>query len=362
LGAQIPLQVFDSIAGAASPIVRSIERGIPGTEEHHQQLVRQTQGQLGQDVANEEKQAQTAGLNAEVPLREAEAQKAQIEAAGYPGEQAEKQKLEDAQIQNLLHPQAKTAFEAWRAQNPDAPVEDFLKAQQAVKPTKVETPQSQTFDELVKRGIPMEKALEMTKERPTVINQNSETAALDRESTRFAKAHEKNVDAASAQLEKIADAKAMINGNAESQALGLPKVLTALVSGQGSGVRITQAELNMIGKARGIQGDLEGWLNKVSGKGQLTAEQKNQLSQILSDVQARITQKQAISNDALDKINGAGSREDIIKADKEARQKLTDLEKSSSGGGVDVKAPNGKTYHFNDQAGATKFKQEAGIP
>jgi hypothetical protein len=123
----------------------------------------------------------------------------------------------------------------------------------------------------------------------------------------------------------------MVNGNAEAQALGIPKVLTALVSGQGSGVRITQAELNMIGKARGIQGDVEGTLNSWAGKGRLSAEQQRQLTGILDDVKNRILAKQAIHNDALDRINGAATRQDVIAADKEARQKLNDLEKGGGG-------------------------------
>lgn len=174
------------------------------------------------------------------------------------------------------------------------------------------------------------KDLGATGEKPPTVNVNANTSALDRESSRFAKTHEKSVSDADAQLEKIADARAMVNGNAESQALGIPKVLTALVSGAGSGVRITQPELNAIAKARGVQGDFEGFVNKISGKGSLTAQQQQQLTQILDDVHTRILTKRGIASDALDAINGAGSRDEVIKADKIARQKLTDI--ATSGG------------------------------
>jgi hypothetical protein len=177
------------------------------------------------------------------------------------------------------------------------------------------------------------------------ISVNAGDASLDREASRLAKPYEKGVADANAQLEKIADAKTMINGSAEAQALGVPKVLTALVSGQGSGVRITQPELNAIAKARGLEGDLEGTLNSWSGKGKLTATQQQQLSGILDDVQQRILAKQAIHSAALDSINGAASRADIIKADKEARQKINDLEKSGganhSGGMIRALDPQG---------------------
>lgn len=169
-------------------------------------------------------------------------------------------------------------------------------------------------------------------------------AGLDRETARMAKPYEKANDTASAQLDKIDDARNMISGNAEAQALGIPKVLTALVGGQGTGVRITTPELNAIATARGWTGDLQGTLNSISGKGKLTSTQQGQLKQILDDVKTRITQKRQIANDALDKINDASGRDDVIAADKEARQRLTDLESgkapqtSTKSGGFDWSA------------------------
>ena len=182
------------------------------------------------------------------------------------------------------------------------------------------------------------------------------TAALDRETTRFTKPHEKAVADANAQLEKIDDARAMINGSAEAQALGIPKVLTALVSGAGSGVRITQPELNAIAKARGITGDVEGFINSISGKGKLTSTQQKQLTDLLDGVKARITQKQSIANDALDNINGASSRDEIIAHDKDARQKISDLESGKSDSSANMvktqaqfdALPKGATYTGSD--------------
>lgn len=174
------------------------------------------------------------------------------------------------------------------------------------------------------------KDLGETGEKPPTVNVNAGIAALDRESTRFAKPYESGIAAANAQLEKIADARAMINGNAESQALGVPKVLTALVSGQGSGVRITQPELNSIARARGISGSLEGFMNQMSGKGQLSAEQKKQLTGILDDVKQRLLQKQEVYNEALDNINGAGSRQEILQHEKTARGKISEIESGAS--------------------------------
>ncbi len=134
----------------------------------------------------------------------------------------------------------------------------------------------------------------------------------------------------------------MINGNAEAQALGIPKVLTALVSGQGSGVRITQPELQAIATARGISGDIQGTLNAWAGKGKLTPTQQKQLTGLLDAVKQRITDKQTIHSQALDTINSAGDRNTIVQADEEARKKLGDLERTGHYVGQTVKLKNGQ--------------------
>ncbi len=186
--------------------------------------------------------------------------------------------------------------------------------------------------------------------KPPQVNVNAGASLLDRESARFAKPHEKSVADANSQLEKINEARALINGPATAQALGIPKVLIAIAGGQGSGLKVNQAELNSIGKARGIEGDVEGFLRKVSGQGTLTQEQQRQLTGLLDDVSARMVQKQAIANDALDRINSAGSRDEIVKIDKEARQKLgtTAAQPAKPASGPykegDTRVINGTTY------------------
>ncbi len=193
-------------------------------------------------------------------------------------------------------------------------------------------------------------------EKPPTVNVNAGVGALDRETKQFGAAHQKGVDTAGAQLEKIEDARNMINGNAEAQGLGIPKVLTALVGGQGTGVRITQAELQSIAHARGLQGDFEGTLNKWEGKGALSRAQQQQLTQIMDDVRQRIVQKQAIHAGALDTINSASTREQIIQADKDARDKITALENG-------IGQQGGKTFSLKQAISLpfNKGKNEADI-
>lgn len=165
---------------------------------------------------------------------------------------------------------------------------------------------------------------------------DSGLAALDRKVAALARPYQTAYTNSTSQLDKILDAEKMVAGAGQSgaigQALAIPKVLTALVSGQGTGVRITQAELNSIAKARGITGDIEGWINNLMGQGQLSTKQQQQLNGILSDVRDRLTKKIAIHKTALDEILGATDRQAAIEADRKGRQQLDDLEKQDIAG------------------------------
>lgn len=164
-----------------------------------------------------------------------------------------------------------------------------------------------------------------------------ESTQLDREIGHYAKPYEKQVSDAAAQLDKVNDAYAMVmSPDAAVQALAIPKVLTATVSGMGSGVRITQAEINSILRARGIQGSLEGFVNNIQSGKPLTGAQQQQLGGVLTGIRGKLTQKYQIANNALDRITGAGSRAEIIAADKEGRR-------AAGGGMISVRLPDGKT-------------------
>jgi hypothetical protein len=349
LGLQIPAMIGDIGLESLSPIARLALSHVPGTFAHQAATLHGENQAIAQDEANAEKEAQTAGFNVEVPLREAQTEEAKARTAAEPtaeearvGRQQENA-LKDAQVQNYLHPEAKTAFEDWRKTNPNAPTEDFFKAEAAGKPEKEAPPATQVYDDLVKRGVSPEKALEMTKERPPVINVNAGNTALDRETKQYGTPYQKGFDAASAQLEKIDKTRRSVDAGYVGQGLAIPELLTSLVSGQGTGVRITQAELNAITRNRGIKGDAESFFNKISGKGNLTATDKAQIKSVLDDAQRVISEKQQIHKDALDKMEGSGSRQDIIAADREARQKLSDFEKFGHYAGQTVQLKGGQT-------------------
>lgn len=149
---------------------------------------------------------------------------------------------------------------------------------------------------------------------------------LDRVENQFVRPMQTTINNASAQLDKIQEAQSLLSANtAESTALAIPKVLTALVSGQGSGVRITLPELNMIGHARGISGDVQGAIQKMMGKSSLTPEQTTQLLGILQAATDRVNAKLDLANNAVNALYGAQSRDEAHKINQEYNNKLNDL-------------------------------------
>lgn len=347
-------------------VAPAVDLALPGTSLHHLSDLRQGNAQVAHDEAAQtaeagqaKDQAQTAGLvgeNANQPQKAADEHALSVATAANLASEA---KDRDAAAANPALAVAYShavnkAINEGRDPSKDPIVSQLSDAMTSIQPGQNKTPKItyQTVDgpDGKPHVMAMDEAGNQVKdegvhyERPMSVNVNAGDAALDRETKQYGTSYSKANDAGNAQLEKIADARSMINGNAESQALGLPKVLTALVSGAGSGVRITQAELNMIGKARGISGDVEGTINKWAGQGSLSKAQQQQLTQILDDVKTRIMQKQAIANSALDTINGASSRGQIIQADKEARQKLNDYEQHGHYVGQSVTLKNGGTH------------------
>lgn len=185
------------------------------------------------------------------------------------------------------------------------------------------------------------KSLMDSKEKPITVNANQAESALDKEVKQYGAKHDKAYADANSQLDKINDAQMMVRGNAMDQALGVPKVMTALISGAGSGVRITQPELSAIANARGIGGDIEGTIRSWLGKGKLTPTQQAQLGQVLDDVKQRVIQKRQIAEDATRSMRNATSRKDILAAEDSAQKALTAMESGSAKPGSTVMGAGG---------------------
>lgn len=225
---------------------------------------------------------------------------------------------------------------------------DEAAATLAAKPVNAGTAESQFVTEYQTQhpGSTIAQAQRAFKVNEHIPSEGDTTAALDRESKRFAAPHEASLKAANDQLDKITEAKSLITGSASAQALGLPKVLSAVVGGAGSGLRMTESELNRIGQPLGITGRVESWIDSTARKGAITKTEQQQLSEVLDRVAQRLQQKRELANEALDKINGAHSRDEIVKIDSELRHKLADMSAGNDLAGATHALPSvGDTFH-----------------
>jgi hypothetical protein len=136
------------------------------------------------------------------------------------------------------------------------------------------------------------------------------------------------------QLENAQEARRLVNGGSLEQFLGTVKTLVAVAGGRGSGVRITQAELNGIPSARGVAGGFEGFVNSLSGKGKLSSDQIRQVNKALGEIEAIATAKQERLNKYMDQAVGAKSPAEIKKIEQDYRHEdLAAASGAGTGGG-----------------------------
>jgi len=336
--AQIPATAADIGLSAAAPRIGAL---VPGSTVQHGLRMGALQGAVKGETENQQKQAQgaletaqAAAVPSEVELRKAQTGEANARAEALENPKDSWQHIETDQGIFALNPRTHELLPLTFQGQPLQPHEKAAAEKGAEHVSLMDAkgkPYAATFDPNTKQyfdatgkqitnPIPYEKA-------PTV-NVNAGLNEADKVAARLAKPFETSVTQGNNQLDKMDEAMELVKGNAEAQALGIPKTLTALVSGQGTGVRITMPELQLIARARGVQGDFEGFVRKIEGQGSLTKTQQQQLVGIIQDAKTRLQEKLNISNEALDKINGATDRGEVIRAEQEARQKLTQLERT----------------------------------
>lgn len=108
-----------------------------------------------------------------------------------------------------------------------------------------------------------------------------------------------------AQSDALDQAISEIGGNAPGQAVGTIKSIVGLAGGQGTGVRITQAELDSLVKARGLADTFGGWVSSLSGGGKMDANQVKQIKSLLQDAKARADEKRQTYFDSIKELGSA---------------------------------------------------------
>lgn len=152
-------------------------------------------------------------------------------------------------------------------------------------------------------------------------------------------------------------------GNPQADALVAPELLSVMAGGQGSGVRMNEAEIARIVKGRSnwesLKASMQKWSTDPKSARSITPAQDQMIKDLVNAVKVKIDAKQKVLD---------GAREQLTNTDdvKEHRQIMTraqqDLARIDQGTNqITVVDPQGGTHYFPDQASADKFKQLAGI-
>lgn len=301
--------------------------------------------------------------------RNAAAAKDEAQTEGLPQQQADASaqsaattREANARAVALQNPKPTNEFELWHAQNPQGTVQDFeaiqkqplsaddAKARNAVWDTIA--PQYHLPTGQFKAGMSAADAGALAAAMNQVVGRNQggtkiniqqQTADQAGSRTRDADTEKEFMAAqkdlgsqfstANTQSETLDQAVQELNSGAVGQAVGTIKTLVGLAGGKGTGVRITQAELNALANARGLGGDFEGYFNKLSGEGSLSSQQKTDMTTLLGDVASTIRGKMGLQDQYLDKLSAAKSPAEIREVQSEYRKALLNGGKGGTAAG-----------------------------
>ncbi len=333
-------EVGNTIGGIVAP---GLMRAIPGTEEHHQLLLARNSNQLGQDIGNAEKEAQTSATQQEVPLRQAQTQHEQAETTAlenpqpkakeehwtvspeYTGPNGEPVEVEQNSGQMRLAGANVPSIKRVEKTTPpkELTADNDLKNQILAASEAGDTAKVKVLQQRLKDLNPQaEQRFTFQVGEAGKKESKSSDANVEKEYTYHRNKWDKDLQTYNAQFEKLQEAQSMVGKGAMGDAIGTIKSLSGLASGAGSGVRITQAELNSIAGARGVGGDFDAWLQKFGTGAKITPQQEQQLKAVLSDVQNLANRKTKVVNQVLDDLANATTTQDIRRIDSQARHAL----------------------------------------
>lgn len=140
---------------------------------------------------------------------------------------------------------------------------------------------------------------ELRKQTLALSQNKFDTSQLSNATKPIAAQMNKEFSTVNTQLQNIEQARAELQSNPVGQSLAAIKTLSALAGGQGSGVRITQAELNSIAGGLGIGEGFNNWLSRVSGQGRFDTATSKQINDVLTAVENKAREKQTTLDTAL---------------------------------------------------------------
>jgi hypothetical protein len=305
---------------------------------------RQLAGLQSEDRADQTQFGENTLRTAQAANQTAEAGKSDLATQEMPEQAAAQLAETNARTASLLHPDAKTEFEAWQQQNHGAPISDWLKqksdAEASGKPAKEPTPQDQAFNDLVKNGkLTPAQAWERMKEKPASAGTGSARAdksfqysqgELDKIGT--------PISALVTRMGRLQDTLAQ--GTPQADALVAPELMTVMAGGQGSGLRINEAEIaRTIGgrsKWEALKAAANQWSLDPRTANSITPDQRQQIHELVGLVNSKVQAKQKALDDAAGHLIDTDDPKEHRRIVQDARQALTKVDEGGGQGGGDV--------------------------
>jgi hypothetical protein len=178
------------------------------------------------------------------------------------------------------------------------------------------------------------------------------STALDKQAT--------PIDATVVRLSRLQDT---LNQNTpQADALVAPELLSVMSGGQGSGLRMNEAEISRVVGGRSNWESLKASINKWSTDpktaNSITTAQRQQIRALVATVGQKLSAKKAVLDGAQQDLINANDVSQHRQVVAGARTKLSAIDEGSQ---IQVTDPQGGVHTFPDQASANRFKQLAGI-
>jgi len=210
----------------------------------------------------------------------------------------------------------KTALDVWMAQHPGEDISGFYKIQPAVQSTQIR----------------------VDNPKPPA------PGAGDARSDRSVQFNTKRLDTLAApidqRLQRLSTLQDTIyQKTPQADSLIAPELLTVMAGGQGSGLRMNEAEIARIVGGRSNWESLQAAVNKWKGPGNalsITDPQRAQIQSLIGTVNDRLVQKRAALDDAYENLNNASDPAEHRRIVNEARRAMT---AADSGQGSKAPAP-----------------------
>ena len=375
------------ISTLGSVLLPGAMSSIPGTEQHHQALISQQQGRIGEDMGEQKAEAAIGETGARTEQAEAEAAKANAEAK-VAGNAKQGLTPEEVTIHDLMtgengqprvDPQTGqpyTYFGAYSA---------VMGAKEGAKPNEkpVGDASAKQYNDSILRELNINPKTQVKAVPPEYQVNAGDTDAQAKEKLQRAKdlvsgatgqqkiivgegnqgdarldrsydLQAKRIDAERTPIKQIATRMSNLQTtldqkNPQADALVAPELLSIMSGGQGSGLRMNEAEISRIVGGRSawenLKAQMQHWSTDPNSARSITPEQDKQIRALVSAVQTKIAAKmQAIeaADDALLDAEDIKSQRKIT-ADLRKQLDAIDAAQAGGGGGKDLgPAPDGK--------------------